>query len=218
MFINIHTHQFHNQGIEIINKEDNPFTDGLFSYGIHPWNAEKWLELEKDFFAETNNENCLAIGEIGLDKLKGPSIQEQIDVFKAQIAISEQHQLPVIIHCVKAWNELKQLKQELKPQQPWIYHGIEKASIIDDVLQSGMFVSFGKGLVQNVKLQEALLKVPLNQLFLETDTADCSILTLYAFVSNLKNIPLHELENSIEQNFKRVFTKWKNGLNEQHFL
>jgi Tat protein secretion system quality control protein TatD with DNase activity len=58
----------------------------------------------------------------------------------------------------------------------------------------------------------------MNQLFLETDTADYSILTLYAFVSKLKNIPLQELENSIEQNFKRVFTKWKNGLNEQHFL
>jgi TatD DNase family protein len=111
MFFNIHTHHFQNQGFEIINKEDNPFTDGLFSYGIHPWNAAKWLELEKDFFAETNHENCLAIGEIGLDKLKGPSIQEQIDVFKAQIAISEQHQLPVIIHCVKAWNELKQLNE-----------------------------------------------------------------------------------------------------------
>jgi TatD DNase family protein len=217
MFINIHTHQFHNQGIEIINKEDNPFTEGLFSYGIHPWNAAKWLELEKDFFAETNHENCLAIGEIGLDKLKGPSIQEQIAIFKAQISISEQHQLPVIIHCVKAWNELKQLKQELKPQQPWIYHGIEKASIVEDVINSTTYLSFGAAIFTNLKLQKALLKVPLNQLFLETDTADCSILTLYAFVSKLKNIPLQELEISIEQNFKRVFTKWKNGLNGQHF-
>jgi Tat protein secretion system quality control protein TatD with DNase activity len=57
----------------------------------------------------------------------------------------------------------------------------------------------------------------MNQLFLETDTADCSILKLYEFVSKLKNIPLQELEISIEQNFKRVFTKWKNGLNGQHF-
>jgi TatD DNase family protein len=217
MFINIHTHQFHNQGIEIINKEDNPFTEGLFSYGIHPWNSERWNKLASQFLEEINSNTCIAIGEIGLDKLKGPSIQEQIEIFKAQISISEQLHLPVIIHCVKAWNELKQLKQELKPQQPWIYHGFEKASIIDDVLQSGMFVSFGKGLVQNEKLQEALKKVPLKQLFLETDTADYSILTLYEFVSKLKNIPLQELEISIEQNFKRVFTKWKNGLNGQHF-
>jgi TatD DNase family protein len=218
MFINIHTHQFHNQGIEIINKEDNSLVEGYFSYGIHAWNSEKWNKLMSQFLEEINSNTCIAIGEIGLDKLKGPSIQEQIKVFKAQISISEHIHLPVIIHCVKAWNELKQLKQELKPQQPWIYHGIEKASIIDDVLQSGMFVSFGKGLVQNVKLQEALKKVPLKQLFLETDTADCSILMIYEFVSKLKNIPLQELENSIEQNFKRVFTKWKNGLNEQLFL
>ena len=217
MLINIHTHHFQNQGIEIINKEDNPFTNGLFSYGIHPWNAEKWLELATHFFTETSKENCLAIGEIGLDKLKGPSIHEQINVFKAQIAISEQQQLPVIIHCVKAWNEIKQLKQQLKPQQAWIYHGFEKAALVEDVVNSSTYLSFGAALLTNLKLQEALLKVPLNQLFLETDTADCSILTLYEFVSKLKNIPLQELEISIEQNFKRVFTKWKNGLNGQHF-
>lgn len=217
MLINIHTHHFKNQGIEIINKEDNPFTNGLFSYGIHPWNAEKWIELDTHLITETTKENCLAIGEIGLDKLKGPSIQDQIDVFKAQIAISEQQLLPVIIHCVKAWNEIKQLKQQLKPLQAWIYHGFEKAALVEDVVNSTTYLSFGAALLTNLKLQEALLKVPLNLLFLETDTADCSILTLYEFVSKLKNIPLQELEISIEQNFKRVFTKWKNGLNGQHF-
>lgn len=217
MLINIHTHHFQNQGIEIINKEDNPNTYGLFSYGIHPWNADKWVELDTHLITETTNENCLAIGEIGLDKLKGPSIQDQINVFKAQIAISEQQQLPIIIHCVKAWNEIKQLKQQLKPQQAWIYHGFEKAALVEDVVNSTTYLSFGTAILTNLKLQEALLKVPLNQLFLETDEADCSILTLYEFVSKLKNIPLQELEISIEQNFKRVFTKWKNGLNEQHF-
>lgn len=217
MLINIHTHHFQNQGIEIINKEDNPNTYDLFSYGIHPWNADKWIELATHFLTETSKENCLAIGEIGLDKLKGPSIHEQIEVFKAQIAISEQQQFPVIIHCVKAWNEIKQLKQQLKPQQAWIYHGFEKAALVEDVVNSTTYLSFGAAIVTNIKLQEALLKVPLNLLFLETDTADCSILTLYEFVSKLKNIPLQELEISIEQNFKRVFTKWKNGLNGQHF-
>lgn len=217
MLINIHTHHFQNQGIEIINKEDNPFTNGLFSYGIHPWNAEKRLESATHFFTETSKENCLAIGEIGLDKLKGPSIHEQINVFKAQVAISEQQQLPVIIHCVKAWNEIKQLKQQLKPQQAWIYHGFEKAALVEDIVNSTTYLSFGAALLTNIKLQEALLKVPLNQLFLETDTVDCSILMLYELVSKLKNIPLQELEISIEQNFKRVFTKWKNGLNGQHF-
>lgn len=217
MLINIHTHHFQNQGIEIINKEDNPNTYDLFSYGIHPWNADKWIELATHFLTETTNGNCLAIGEIGLDKLKGPSIQDQINVFKAQIAISEQLQLPVIIHCVKAWNEIKQLKQQLKPQQVWIYHGFEKAVLVEDVVNSTTYLSFGAAILTNLKLQEALLKVPLNQLFLETDTADCSILTLYELVSKLKNIPLQELEISIEQNFKRVFTKWKNGLNGQHF-
>jgi TatD DNase family protein len=217
MLINIHTHQFHNQGIEIINKEDNPFTNGLFSYGIHPWNAEKWVELETNLTSELTKENCVAIGEIGLDKLKGPSIQDQIVVFKAQISISEQQQLPVIIHCVKAWNEIKHLKQQLKPKQPWIYHGIEKAALVEAIVNSTTYLSFGVRILTNTKLQEALLKVPINQLFLETDTADCSILKLYEFVSKLKNIPLQELEISIEQNFKRVFTKWKNGLNGQHF-
>lgn len=211
MLINIHTHHFQNQGIEIINKEDNPFTNGLFSYGIHPSNAEKWVELKSKLTSELTKENCVAIGEIGLDKLKGPTLQDQIEVFKAQIAIAEQQQLPIIIHCVKAWNEIKQLKQQMKPQQAWIYHGFEKAALVEDVVNSTTYLSFGARILTNTKLQEAFLKVPLNQLFLETDTSDCSILTLYEFVSKLKNIPLQKLELSIEQNFKRVFTKWKNG-------
>ena len=105
----------------------------------------------------------------------------------------------------------------MKPQQTWIYHGFEKAALVEDIVNSTTYLSFGAALLTNLKLQEALLKVPLNQLFLETDTADSSILTIYAFVSKVKNIPLQELEISIEQNFKRVFTKWKNGLNGQHF-
>ena len=58
-----------------------------------------------------NATGCIALGEIGLDKLKGPSMEVQLAVFKEQIALSEKLELPVIIHCVRAWNELVLVKK-----------------------------------------------------------------------------------------------------------
>jgi TatD DNase family protein len=51
----------------------------------------------------------------------------------------------------------------------------------------------------------------LNRLFLETDDAECSIEDIYAKVSELKNIPLSQLQSQLEENFKNVFTKWITG-------
>jgi len=56
----------------------------------------------------TSNTKCLAIGQIELDKLKDLEISLQKAVFIQQITISEEMAMPVILHCVRTWNELKQ--------------------------------------------------------------------------------------------------------------
>ncbi len=46
---------------------------------------------------------------------------------------------------------------------------------------------------------------------LETDDSKVDISKIYQQVATIKNIPLHALEDRIEENFKRVFTKWTTG-------
>lgn len=207
MLINIHTHRSTGRQIEVVNRTFEDLVPEYFSFGIHPWEIELWDEKINEMSQVLSEENCLAVGEIGLDKLKGPNLVRQMTIFKQQIQLAEQHKLPVILHCVKAWNELKNLKRELKPKQPWIFHGFSKASLTKEVLNERIYISLGQAILTSLSLQNALLNIPLDRLFLETDDASCTIEEIYQKVSELKNIPLSELEKQLEENFKLVFTK-----------
>lgn len=207
MLINIHTHRSTGRQIEVVNRTFEDLVPEYFSFGIHPWEIELWEEKINEMSQVLSEENCLAVGEIGLDKLKGPNLVRQMTIFKQQIQLAEQHKLPVILHCVKAWNELKNLKRELKPKQPWIFHGFSKASLTKEVLNERIYISLGQAILTSLSLQNTLLNIPLDRLFLETDDASCTIEEIYQKVSELKNIPLSELEKQLEENFKLVFTK-----------
>ncbi|MBM3185777.1 MAG: TatD family hydrolase [Bacteroidetes bacterium] len=207
--INIHSHSFDENNLTIFQGEIG-LLNKWFSLGIHPCDADSPEPL-KNFLNQLNLPNCLALGEIGLDKLKGPHLKTQIQVFEKQIELSEKLNLPVIIHCVKAWNELKIIKRQLKPTQPWVFHGFSKANILEDVLSQGLFVSFGEAIIRNPKLLAASTHVPLEKLFFETDDSNVSIETIYSEFAKAKQITLQELKEIQFNNFKRVFKKWKSG-------
>ena len=208
-YFNLHSHFIDVQNVTIF-QTDAIEPNQWFSVGVHPWNAEK-NEFPTNHDALLNHPNCLAIGEIGLDKLKGPALERQIEVFETQIALSEQYQLPVIIHCVKAWNELKSIRRKINPSQPWIFHGFSKIGIIDDVLNEGIFVSFGMRILKDSKLLESATKVPNDKFFLETDDVKVDIQEIYGEFAKAKKIPLQTLKEIQFNNFKRIFKKWENG-------
>lgn len=215
MLINIHTHFQRGSGIELVNASSSILPNVLFSCGVHPWQAD--LDVIDLIRKAANANNCLAIGEIGLDKLKGPALEIQQACFIEQVHLAEELNLPVILHCVKAWNEIKTIKQTIQPKQPWIFHGFVKINLLDDVLQQGLYVSIGAAILKNESLKTILPKIPLHQFFLETDTSDTSIEEVYKCVSEIKNIPLYDLEKQLEENFKRVFNRWETGLSELNY-
>jgi TatD DNase family protein len=207
MFINIHTHKDTGRRIELVSRTFEEVFSAYFSFGIHPWDSDRWKSRLNEMNQILAEKGCLAVGEIGLDKLKGPELSVQVAVFKQQIVLSEQLNLPVILHCVKSWNEIKSIKRELKPKQAWIYHGFNKANLIEDVLKEGIYISIGDAILNSPTLQTVLKNIPLDRLFLETDAAACSIEAIYVKVSELKNIPLSQLQSQLEENFKNVFIK-----------
>ena len=217
MLINIHTHSLNGRSIEVLNRTFNEPINGYFSFGIHPFESDLFAHFAHSFSEQLLDEHCIAVGEIGLDKLKGPAFSIQKNAFIEQLKIAEVHELPVILHCVHSWNEMKQIKRELIPKQPWIYHGFAKSSLLSDVLNEKVMISIGAAILSNSKLQECISKIPNDQLFLETDDKSVTISEIYQKVSELKKLTLPQLEELIEQNFKRVFTKWRTGLNEQNY-
>jgi TatD DNase family protein len=210
MFVNIHTHFEQSDGIFILNGKPKNDLCALYSFGIHPYDS-LIIDFNEDIFnKEITQKNCLAIGECGLDKNTSVPIETQISLFKQQITFSEKHRLPLIIHCVRAWNEILAIKKELKPNQPWIYHGFRKSNLVENVLDSGCYLSIGTAIIYDQKLQQSIEKIPLEKLFLETDDdTSHSIQEVYKAVARLKNVPIEELQKQLLKNFELVFRKVK---------
>ncbi|MBE7698098.1 TatD family hydrolase [Tenacibaculum finnmarkense] len=210
-FINIHTHTNSDENFSILNCYPNSTDFNTpFSIGIHPWFINKNTIEDELIFIKKKllYKNCYAIGECGLDRLSEVNYTLQIAVFKEQINLSEEFKKPLIIHCVRSFQEIIQIKKELKPRQKWLIHGFHKNSqIATDLIKNGCFLSFGKALLYSEKLQEVFFTIPLDKIFLETDDAKIDIATVYEKASRIKNTSVKKIQENIHQNFNTLFIK-----------
>ena len=176
----------------------------FFSAGIHPKSLSDGLEKQLIWLQEISvAENCVAIGECGLDGLIDVDEESQQKAFLAQIEIANSLQKPLIIHCVKRFSQLLQFRKIAKV--PMIVHGFNKRkSIGDDLLKSGFCLSFGKSVLYNVNLQDFLKDFPTEKLYLETDSSNFEIKELYQKVADLKKISLEDLTQKIKENLKNL--------------
>ena len=148
------------------------------------------------------------MGECGLDKITASDFELQKEVFKKQIQLSEKYQKPLIIHCVKAYQDILEIKKELKPKQIWIFHGFNKNyQVAESLLKNGIILSFGTAIINDKKLQEVVSKVAISSILLETDDTNIDIKEVYQKLSELKKITVEELQQKIKQNFKSIFKK-----------
>ena len=190
-YIDFHTHQVP------VSKDVIAIVEGRDTWGIHPWKAD-------ETFVVPNLSGKLAIGECGLDGLRGPSMERQEEVFVQQIRLSEEVERPLIIHCVKVLDRLLQLRKELRPTQSWMFHGFRgKPQQLRSLLDAGFFVSFG--FQHN---EESLRICPIDRLLLETDDEEVrSIEELYNNVANLRGINSTNLLESMAKNYLSLFKK-----------
>ncbi|QTD38705.1 TatD family hydrolase [Polaribacter batillariae] len=206
-FIDIHTHQksFAENVFSIENKYPNSVDfSSPFSIGIHPWYLNKNNIEEELLFVEEQlqHKNCFAIGECGLDKITETDFKLQQEVFRKQVLLSEKHNKPLIIHCVKAFQEIIEIKKEIKPKQKWILHGFNKnVQVAKSLLKNGILLSFGAAIIKNKKLQKVVSEIPLNVLLLETDDSEIKIQEIYQKAANLKRIEVEKLQQIIKENF-----------------
>lgn len=213
MQYDIHSHKNELDGHSMLNVIYPDKSEVISSIGIHPWyipDSIDWI----DFEARANASNNVAVGECGLDKLCASPFERQLDVFKKQIKIAERNHLPLIIHCVRAFEEVISLKRNTKKALPWIIHGFSKAKMLDRLIESDFYISFGAAICneRNTTLREACTKIPLNRVFLETDEQDkLNIASVYNAFCELRPEGRELVEVQIEMNIKEVFDKWKIG-------
>lgn len=217
-FFNFHTHQFTNQSnvLELVNQYPYEFDASIpfYSIGIHPWHiSEERLETDLKIIEEKlQTENCLAIGECGLDKRIEQAFENQIIVFEKQLALAEKYKKPVVIHCVAAFQEVIEIKKKLNISVPMIIHGFSKKSqLADQLIKEGFYISFGKYLLKNPELKTVFQNIPNEKFLLETDTIEENIQQVYELAAEYKELKLKELQDIISSNysimFKRSLTK-----------
>jgi TatD DNase family protein len=207
-FPDVHTHFLTGNPYAILNA--NSSINSFHSRGIHPWFVNKNIPLEK-LESDLQYPKCIALGEIGLDKICGTDFELQRKLFIQQIELSEKYNLPVIIHCVRASNELVELKKEIKPTQLWIWHGFNKVNILQQILENEIIPSFGESILKNESLRNELVNLKSNLFLLETDTSTLSIETIFKTVAELRNQSINSLQKEQITNFERIFTKWQIG-------
>lgn len=214
IFFNIHTHKPSHQTevLEIVNQYPQEFDSSLSNYsiGIHPWYiVEDRIESDLQVIGNKLQENnCLAIGECGLDKRVSTSMALQLMVFEKQLALAEKFQKPVILHCVAAFQELIAIKKKLKLTVPMIIHGFSKnIEVANQLVQNGFYLSFGKYLLFNKELELVFNSIPNDRLFLETDTIEQDIREVYELAAKYKNIEVEEMKAIIKTNFNTVFNR-----------
>ena len=211
MFINIHSHQSQQKNDFVITNLYNHFEQvvagGIYSAGLHPWylNETTWVEEMKALEQFSNNKNVLAIGECGLDKICTTGFLLQQHVFAAQIGLANKINKPLIIHCVKAYEEVVQQLQQNNNRVPVIFHGFNKNKILaQQLIHKGFYLSFGKAL-QQPAMQELIKILPADKIFLETDDAAVNIEMIYLLATQALQLDVNSLSLQIKKNAATVF-------------
>lgn len=212
LFFNLHTHLPTKQTnvIELVNQYPQDFDGAIpfYSIGIHPWyivedRVEADLAIIEGKLIESN---CLAIGECGLDKRSEVPMLLQEMVFERQLLLAQKYNKAVVIHCVAAFQEVIETKKRLNISVPMIIHGFSKNSqVANQLISNGFYISFGKYLLKNAELEEVFKSIPDNRFFLETDTIEEGIETVYELAAKYKGISVVEMQRLIHRNFDSVF-------------
>lgn len=211
MFINIHSHYPPVTGEWAIQSLWTDFgktaMPGQYSIGIHPWyihtsHWENQLELLRE---ASQNPHVLAIGECGLDKACDTLFSLQAKVFAAQVDWANEIGKPLIIHCVRAWEEVLQVLLAQGNKVPVVFHGFNKSlPLAQKIIGQGYYLSFGKSLEQPGK-RKILSGLPADKIFLETDDSAISIRLVYEWAADALSIDHNSLVLQMQKNAAAIF-------------
>jgi len=213
-FLDIHTHQAaQKKGITSI--QSLSLTNDIFlaipktkliSIGLHPWYATlDKLEMQMKYMSVlASQQNVKLIGECGLDQLKGAQIENQISILETQVKLAEKLNKPLILHCVKAFSELIEIKDRLKVTVPMIIHGFNKNEALGlQLLKKGFLLSFGTAILKENSGASKLIRNT-DVFFLETDDSEIPIEEIYNAAAKLKNCSVDALKACMFANWKKL--------------
>jgi len=154
------------------------FNEIYYSVGLHPLEAQKWELSSKSILKKSAQEDrrVVAIGELGLDFFKNKNKTQQIDALIPQLELAYELELPVIIHCRNAADEMiaicKDLSEKGKCPKGVLHCWTGTSNEMKQFLDLGFYISFS-GIVTFPKaheIHECAKLVPNDKYLIETDS------------------------------------------------
>lgn len=192
--------------------------------GLHPTHVKENFEEELSHVKKwINQRDFYAIGEIGIDLYWDKSfLQQQQDAFKLQIEWAKEKNLPIVIHCRDAFDEVFEVLEEMKDDKLFgIFHCFT-GNLAQAKLAINYNMKLGIGGVvtfKNGKIDQFLDQIPLENIVLETDAPYLApspyrgkrnessyLIHIAEKLASIYDIPLLEIAKKTTENSKNIFS------------
>jgi TatD DNase family protein len=184
--------------------------------GMHPWNLASGSEdVEGNFkLIEEKIGEAVAIGEVGLDFWIKTDRNLQVKVFKRAVGFSVRYGKPLSIHSRGAWSEAFEIVKSMGVDKAVFHWYSGPEDVLNGILDSGYYVSATPAAQYSRYHIEAVRRVPLERLLLETDcpvvykgvrSDPSSVVETAKAVSSIKGVPVDEVAEKTTRNAFEVF-------------
>ena len=215
---NVQTSQ---QSVAIANKYEQIYA----SVGVHPHEAKDTPALYLDIIKKNMlHKKVVASGEIGLDyhyNFSDPKIQKKD--FREQLELAKELDVPVVVHCREADQELYDVILESKHSKGVIHCFASDVLFARKIIDLGYYISF-TGMVTFIESLELVVKeINIKNLLVETDAPYLApipyrgkvnqpayVKEVAAKIAELKNLSIQEVDDITTKNAFSLFEKLKN--------
>ena len=194
------------------------------SIGVHPHEAKHYINDDKalqELRSLVNKPKVVAIGEIGLDYYYNySSASDQKALFRYQLTIAQEFNLPVILHIREAFDDFITVFKEFSSLKGVVHSFTATEEILDKLLNLGLYIGLN-GIITFTKDQKQLdmaRKVPINKLLIETDSPFLTpspyrrticqpkhVVTTAEYLANLRQESLEDLALATTKNASKLF-------------
>jgi TatD DNase family protein len=221
-FVNIGTN--HEDHPEVLMTAQKYFPKVFCTLGVHPHDAKNF-ELAKDFMLKNlHQKEVIAVGEIGLDYYYLNSDAEtQKDVFRKQLQMALDHNLPIEIHTRDAEEDTINILKEFRGQVKGLIHCFTGTQFLaDEALNLGLNISISGVVTFKTAepLRDVVRTLPLDRIHLETDAPFLApmphrgkknqpafMIETAKKVAELKQVSLEDLAKQVQKNTEKLFSK-----------
>ena len=188
--------------------------------GLYPIDIIGMKDSEIDFelnFIKKNKSKIIGIGEVGLDfKEDLHNWDKQKEVFRKVIRLAKEIDKPLIIHSRKAEKEAIEILEEEKAKKVVMHCFNGSFRLIERIVANKWYITIPTNVTFSEHFQKAILAVPIEQLFCETDSPYLhprkemnnkpgNVIESYKKVAEIKGLKLDDVRNRIWGNFERLF-------------